>query len=223
MSDHEPAAPVLAGLHVEEGDGLSRGKLLLKGALAVGALYSLGAVGPYLRRALADGSSEVDILNFLLWFEYMQASIYRRGNSEVNDKGEKLSLKKSQKELVELLLTQEGEHIAAMKKVIEKLGGKPKTVGKGEFTFAFREFATLLELAGEVEAAAIGAYNGAIPMLSSKEARELAFTIVQVEGRHAATVLIPGHEEPAPEAFDLGLDEESAIADTEQFTGAFLK
>jgi rubrerythrin len=221
MSDHELLEPSLAGVRTEEGE-LSRGDVLIKGSLAAGALYGLGAIGPYVLRALAASGSELETLNFLLWFEYMQATLYGRGNSEVNDKGEKLPLKSGEKELVELLLAQERQHIAAMRKLIERMGGKPKKEDQGEFAFAFRFQETLWVLAGEVETAAIGTYNGAIPLLKSKEARELASSIVQVEGRHAAMVASPLQLNPAPEAFNLGLDQESAIGVTEQFTGAFL-
>ncbi len=202
----------------ENGEALSRGELLLRGALATGALYGLGAVSPYVRGALAaDEASDVDTLNFLLLFEYLQVSIYNRAKSEVNDKGEKMSLKTKEKELVDLLFTQEGEHVAAVKKMIEKAGGKP--MEKGEYAFAFREYKTFLFIAAEIETTTIGAYNGAIPRLESEEARQLANSIVQVEGRHAAMTRIPIKEEPAPEAFDEGLVENTAAIQVERFTG----
>src|ERR1700742_1455860 len=179
---------------------LSRSDVLLKGALAVGALYGLGAVSPYVRAALADeAKSDVEILNYLLPFEYLQASLYSRGKSEINDKGEKLTLKPDQKELMELLAKQEGEHVAAVKEMIEELGGKP--VEKETYAFAFREYPTLLSLASYLEPIAAGAYNGAIYRLKSEKAQELTASIAQIEGRHAAAVLIPQKEEPAPEAF----------------------
>jgi len=206
----------------EEG-GLSRGDVLIKGAAGAGALYGLGALGPHVRRALAKTESELETLNFLLWFEYMQATLYGRGNSEVNDKKEKLPLKPDEKALMELLLEQERQHIGAMRKLIEKLGGKPKKEDKSEFSFAFRFNETLYVIAEVVEGAAIGAYNGAIPLLKSEEARELASSIVQVEGRHAAMVTAPFHGQPAPEAFNLGLTQESAIVYTVQYTAALLK
>jgi len=199
---------------------LSRGDVLLKGALALGALYGAGAVSPYVRRALAaDAKGDVDVLNFLLPFEYLQVSLYNRGNSEKNYRGERLTLKGQEKELAELLVEQEGEHLTAMKEMLEEMGGKP--VAEKDYAFAYRDYATWLELGASLEASAIGAYNGAIPMLESEEARELAFSIVQVEGRHAAAVRIPNKEDPAPEAFDIGLPEDSAINSLLPFTGEY--
>jgi rubrerythrin len=199
---------------------LSRGDVLLKGALALGALYGAGAVSPYVQRALAaNAKGDVGVLNFLLPFEYIQVSLYNRGNSGENYYGEKLNLKGEEKELAELLVRQEGQHVAALKELIEELGGKP--VDKGSYAFAYLEYGTWLQLGASLEASAIGAYNGAIPSLESEEARELAFSIVQVEGRHAAMVRIPNKEEPAPEAFDIGLTEDSAINSLVPFTGEY--
>lgn len=220
MRDHEPPGSAPAGARLEDGEELSRGEVLLKGALAAGALYGLSAVTPYVRGALAaSGGSDVDILNFLLPFEYLQETLYTRGHTETNDQGEKMKLKGKEKELVELLFTQEGQHVAAVKKMIESLGGKP--VAKGEYAFAFREFEEFLARAGELEAIAIAAYNGVIPSIEADQARELASSIVQVEGRHAAAVEIKLKEEPAPEAFDKGRTEEDSILHVEQFTGVF--
>lgn len=218
MADSKSSSPALTGVRIDDSGGLSRGDLILKGALVAGALYGVGAIGPYVARALA-ARSDVDILNFLLLFEYLQETIYNRGNSEVNRKGEKMPLKGKEKELLETLSTEEDEHVAAVKEMIEKLDGKPDE--KGDYAFSYLDFATVLRLAEVVERAAIGAYNGAIPLLESAEARELTFSIVQVEGRHAATLLIGMQEDPAPEAFDLGQSEQTSRNSVVQFTGTF--
>lgn len=205
--------------------GLSRGDVLLKAAVALGAIYGAGAVGPYVRRALATNAKEteakddIDTLNFFLPFEYVQVELYNRANSGVNYLGERLNLEGQEKDLAELLATQEDEHLAALKEMIEGLGGTP--VDKGDYAFAYRNYPTFLDLSTILEAAAIGAYNGAIAWLQSQEARELALSIVQVEGRHAAAVRIANQEEPAPEAFDIGAPEDSAINALLPFTGEY--
>jgi rubrerythrin len=214
----ESAVTCLPGVQIG-GEALSRGDVILRGALAAGAMYGLGAIGPYVSDALAGGRDDVDILNFLLPFEYLQAAIYNRGKSELNDKGEKMLLKSEEKALVEGLLADEGRHVSALKKAVEELGGKP--VRKGAYAFAFINFDEFLRLAREIETSAIGAYNGAIPSLKSTKARELAGSIVQVEGRHAAALLIRRKEEPAPTAFDEGLLENTAIISVGRFTGVF--
>jgi len=220
MGDNESSQSLLEGVRFLDEGGMSRSDLLVKGVLAAGAAYGLGAIGPYVRGALAaDKPSEVDVLNFLLSFEYLQASLYNRGNSEINDKGEKLPLKEPEKELVETILGEEGEHVKAMQEQIEDLGGKPEK--KGEYAFSFRIWEQFLTLASELEGIAIRAYNGAIPSLKSQEARELACSVVQVEGRHAASVLIQNKQEPAPEAFDPGDSEVNSINAVVRFTGVY--
>jgi rubrerythrin len=218
MGYSKASQPAVADIQVEDGEEFSRADVILKGALAACALYGLGAVSPYVRGALAaDGAKDVDVLNFLLPFEYLLVSIYNRGLSEINDHGEKLPLKKPEKGLLETLRQEEGEHVSALKEMIEDLGGKP--VKKGNYAFAFREYDTLLELSSRIETTTIGAYNGAIPTLESDEARTLAFSIVQVEGRHVAKLLVLRKEDPAPEAFDAGESEINSINGVLPFTG----
>jgi rubrerythrin len=219
MIDNEIPSPEFVGPPRTE-EELSRGDVFLKAAIAAFGLYGIGAVGPYVRRALAaDGGGDVHILNFLLPFEYLQASLYNRGNSETNTRGGKMRLKAKEKELTETFLAEEGEHVNALKEMIERLGGKP--VAKGNYAFAYRVFSQFLELAGVLEKAAIGAYNGAIPAIESQEARKLAYSIVQVEARHAATVRIGIKEDPAPEPFDPGESEQNSINAVLPFTGVF--
>ena len=199
---------------------LSRADLLLKGALAVGAYYGAAAVGPFVHRALADsGGNDAEVLNYLLPFEYLQVSFYNRVKSEVNDKGEKMKLQSKEKEFIDLLFSQEAQHVAAVEERIEKLGAKP--VKKGNYAFAFRIFEEVLSLAGELESTVVGAWNGAIPRMESAETRELAYEIVQVDARHAATARIGVKEVPAPYAFDHGYPEKDAILHVVPYTGVY--
>lgn len=209
----------LADVEFGAGEELSRGALLAKGALAVGALYGLAAIGPYVSRALAGGESDVDVLNFLLGLEYIQVSLYNRASSGKNDHGEPFPLKGAEKELVTQFLTEEGQHVKALQEMIEEMGGKP--VKKGEYAFAFRVFEQFLELASRIETYSVRAYNGAIARLDSGKARELAYSIVQTDARHAAAASIGKHENPAPEPFEKILTEESAINEMVPFTGVY--
>ncbi len=186
----------------------------------MGAAFGLGAIGPYVTKALAAGGGEdVETLNFLLPFEYLQAELYDRGRRRVNDKGKKMVVSAEQARMIASLLDDERRHVAAVTSMIRKLGGKP--VPTASYAFAYREIEVFLQIAAELETSAIIAYNGVIPSLKSGEARELAGSIVQVEGRHAATVLIPRKEEPAPDAFDRGVSKYEAVASVEKFTGTY--
>ena len=52
--------------------------MILKGALAAGAVYGAVMVGPFVRQALAmSEGGDVDILNFALTLEYLEADLLR--------------------------------------------------------------------------------------------------------------------------------------------------
>ncbi|MGH3264593.1 MAG: ferritin-like domain-containing protein [Trebonia sp.] len=204
MSNQELVHPELAGVHVEEDSGdLSRGEVILKGALAAGAVYGTFMVGPYVRKALAmSGSSDVDILNFALTLEYLESTFYKEALTRAKASGELRSL-------IGLLAEDERQHVEALTATIKKLGGKP--VAEPKFEFPYGNTAGFLKLAQTFEDTGVSAYNGAGPMIKSKEVLGAAGSIVQVEARHAAAIRLQNREEPAPEAFDPSLAEAQVL------------
>jgi hypothetical protein len=199
----------------EHSEGISRADALLTGGLAAGAVLGLGAFGPYLRRALAlAGDSDADTLNLLLKFEHLQIELYEESKS-------RLKASPELKQTIAMLADQEHQHLAALTDQIKKVGGKPLPENKNYGVFGYRRsyVDTFLYLARSLESVTVGAYNGAIPLLKSKEAQRLASSIVQVEGRHAATVALRGGEEPAPEAFDPVRSEYAALDSVIRWAG----
>ena len=162
MSNEQLAHPELAAVQIEEDSGdLSRSDVLLKGALAVGAIYGTAMVGPYVSRALAaSGGSDVDILNFALTLEYLEAKFYEEAKMRAKPSGEL-------KSLVDLIASDEQQHVEALEATIKKLGGKP--VMEPKFNFHYNDTAGFLELAQTFEDTGVSAYNGAGPMIKSKE------------------------------------------------------
>lgn len=192
----------------EHSQGLSRADVIFKGALAAGAVLGAGGVGPYVRKALAlAGDSDADTLNLLLEFEYLQIEFYEESRT-------RLKASAQLRKLIATLAEQEHGHAAALTEQIKKVGGKPILHNRDYGSFSYRRsyLEVFLELAQNLETAAIGAYNGAIPLIKSPEALRLAASIVQIEGRHAAVVSLSAEGgEPAPEAFDPVRDEYSAL------------
>ena len=210
MNKQQLKTPELAAVEVDvEGGDLSRSDVLLKGALAVGAVYGTAMVGPYVRRALAaSGGSDVDILNFALTLEYLEAKFYEEAKSRAKAKGEL-------KSLVNLLASDEQQHVEALAATVKKLGGKP--VAEPKFNFEYSDTAGFLKLAQTFEDTGVSAYNGAGPMIKSKEVLAAAGGIVQVEARHAAAIRLQNKEEPAPAAFDSPLSEKQVLKAVEPF------
>jgi hypothetical protein len=203
--------PELIGVEIvdESGGDISRGDVILKGALAAGAVYGAFMVGPFVRSALAaGGTSDVDILNFALTLEYLESTFYEEAKKKVKASGEL-------KPLISLLASDEKQHVEALEGTIKKLGGKP--VAKPTFNFEYSGTSGFLKLAETFENVGVGAYNGAAPAIKSKEVLGAAGSIVQVEARHAAAIALQNGKEPAPEAFDKALEEKEVLKDVEPF------
>ncbi|HJZ37517.1 MAG TPA: ferritin-like domain-containing protein [Solirubrobacterales bacterium] len=204
--------PELVGVEVvdESGGDISRGDVILKGALAAGAVYGTFMVGPFVRSAFAmgGGTSDVDILNFALTLEYLESTFYEEAMKKVKASGEL-------KPLIKMLAGDEKQHVEALEGTIKKLGGKP--VAKPTFNFEYSGTSGFLKLAETFENVGVGAYNGAAPAIKSKEVLAAAGSIVQVEARHAAAIALQNGMEPAPEAFDKALEEKEVLKDVEPF------
>jgi Ferritin-like domain len=196
--DHQHAE--LAGVEVH---GMSRASFILKGALATGAVYGAGAVGPFVSDALA-ASSDVDILNFALTLEYLETDFYQ-------SKGKSVGFSGQAKSLATLFGDEEAEHVAALTKAITASGGKP--VKKPTFAFPVTNQASFLKLAYTLENTGVGAYNGAGPSLKSKALLAAAGSIVQIEARHAASIAILTGMPITPNgAFDKPLTQKQVLA-----------
>jgi serine-rich repeat adhesion-like glycoprotein len=205
-----PVSPELAAVEViDDSEDLSRSQVILKGALAVGAVYGALSVGPWVRRALAASKGgDVGILNFALTLEYLESAFYKEAESRAGAKGEL-------KSLISLLAKDEQQHVEALAGTIKKLGGKP--VAEPKFNFEYDDTAGFLELAQVFEDTGVSAYNGAGPAIKSKEVLTAAGSIVQVEARHAAAIRLQNKAEPAPEAFDKALPEAKVLKAVEPF------
>jgi serine-rich repeat adhesion-like glycoprotein len=210
MTDQEMAQPELAGVRIDEDSGdLSRSEVILKGALAAGAVYGAAMVGPFVRQALAmsDGG-DVGILNFALTLEYLESTFYREAKTRAKARGEL-------KSLIGLIGRDEDEHVGALTETIKKLGGKP--VAEPKFDFPYSNTKGFLRLAQTFEDTGVSAYNGAAPQIKSKEVLAAAGSIVQVEARHAAAIRLQNEQEPSPEAFDPSLDKAMVLKAVEPF------
>ena len=144
MSEEQFAHPELAAVEVvDDSEDLSRGEVILKGALAAGAVYGTLMVGPFVRRALAaSGGGDVEIVNFALTLEYLETAFYEEARKRAGAKGEL-------KSLIDLIAKDERQHVEALTATVKQLGGKP--VAEPTFDFPYSDTAGFLKLAQTFE------------------------------------------------------------------------
>jgi hypothetical protein len=202
MTTQEIANPELAACEVH---GITRSSFILRGALAAGALYGTASVAPFVSQAFAEtGGGDVEILNFALTLEYLEADFY-------NVKGRQVGLSGEARKYARVFGAEESAHVSALSAAIKQLGGKP--VAKPTFVFPATDEKSFLALASVLENTGVGAYNGAGPSLKSKEVLASAGSIVQIEARHAAAIDLLIGKSPTPnEGFDKPLSKAEVLA-----------
>ena len=202
MTENQLTDPQLAACEVH---GMTRGSFILRGALAAGAVYGVGAVAPFVSSALAQtASGDADILNFALTLEYLEAEFYKV-------KGKQVGLSGQAKAYAQQFGDEEAAHVSALQAAIKQLGGTP--VQKPHFVFPATDQASFLALASVLENTGVGAYNGAAPSISNKMVLASAGSIVQVEARHAAAINLLIGKSPTPTAgFDKPLTKQQVLA-----------
>ena len=196
MSKSNMKTPELANIEVQ---GMTRESFIMRGAIAAGSVYGLSTVGPFVSQALAQGDGDVDILNFALTLEYLEAAFYTEALKQVGD------LSGDAKEIATTIRDDENEHVDALAATVKKLGGKPAAKPGVDFGKAFANQKSFLTTAVVFEDLGVGAYNGAGPSIKSKEVLAAAGSIVQVEGRHAGIVRLLNGDKIAPSPFDKGI------------------
>jgi rubrerythrin len=191
-------------LEAVELHGMTRSSFIVRGALAAGAVYGTSAVGPFVRQALAQsGGGDVDVLNFALTLEYLEAAFYKEA-AKID------GLSEDAVKAVETFGNEEQDHVDALTKTIMDLGGKPVKAPSVDFGDLSSE-KDFLKLATTFEDTGVSAYNGAAPSIKSKEVLAAAGSIVQVEARHAAAVRLLAKKDPAPDAFDKTLSMDQVL------------
>lgn len=202
-------ATELTAIRVE---GHSRGAFLLRTALATGGLLGLGAIGPRVQQALAQGADgDVGILNFALTLEYLESEYYAQGLKKVSGLTEEAT------KLAEKLQEDEAAHVEALVKTIGSLGGTPVKKPTFDFSSAYGSADAFLKTANTLEDTGVSAYNGAAPMIESTEVLDAAGSIVQIEARHAALIRLLRDEPPAPLAFDVTSTQDEVLAAVKPF------
>jgi len=162
----------------------SRRKLLKTSAIAAVATPALFAAT--VNKAFADSATVVEVLNFALTLEYLEAEFYEKGNMAPG------LIPESDKMVFEKIGMHEKEHVDFLKTALgDQAVAKPAfdfTAG-GAFPDPFMNYQVFLTLSQAFEDTGVRAYKGQAPRLKDDKPFLLAaLKIHSVEARHAAEV-----------------------------------
>ena len=177
-------------LDAVEGD--TRANFLRKAAAVGGGLVGGGAAFAALAApAGAQSASDVNILNFALTLEFLEAEFYTEAV-----KGGALSGRLAR--FAEVVGEHERAHVAALQKTLGN-----KAVRKPNFDFKGTTDAPALfgTTAAPLESTGTAAYGGAAPMVQSPAVLKAAVSIHSVEARHTSWINHIIGQAPAPTAF----------------------
>jgi rubrerythrin len=191
----DPASQVFGGQPVITFSDEGQRRKFLRAAAVVGFGSTLVALSQRDRLALADASADdLEILNYALTLEYLEADFYTQGLKAELLKGRDL-------ELVTPIRDHEQEHVTVLTDTVKTLGGKP--AAKPKFTYpdgTFDDKKTFLTTASVFEELGVTAYHGQVARIENGDILAAAASIAGVESRHAAVVadLLGGNPFPAP-------------------------
>lgn len=151
-------------------------------ASAVPSSVALGALNNGFQLTSAkDFGSDIDVLNYALTLEYLEAEFYRQGNKANLVSGK-------EKQYLMQIGADEASHVATLTATIQKLGGTPVGAPAVDFGGAFETRKSYLTTAHIFENKGVGAYLGAAGFVKDKMILQAAAGIFGVEARHAAVV-----------------------------------
>jgi len=129
----------------------------------------------------SDFKNDVDVLNYALTLEFLEAEFYKQGNGANLLSGEEAAL-------LQRIGADENAHVVAITDTIKKIGGKPVPAPKVDFGKAFANRETFLKTSHTFENLGVQAYLGAAGFIKDKAILQAAAGIFGVEARHAAVV-----------------------------------
>jgi rubrerythrin len=183
---------IFDGKPVIEFDKESDRRNFIKWAGIVGVGSTLVAGGLGRQWASAKEDSDIDILNYALTLEFLEADFYTQG-LDAN------ILQGRDKELVSPIQAHEQAHVSALSQTITDLGGEP--VKKPGFKYpgaTFKSKDGFLKTASIFEELGVTAYHGQVTKIKNADLLAAAASIAGVESRHAAILADLTGKNPFP-------------------------
>jgi len=181
------------------------------GAVLAGA----GIVGKL--EAQTTGNGDIDILNFALRLERLEAAFYQQGLQKFGATdfanaafAQNFSTKQVSNAYTyfQAIAAHEMTHVMQISAMIQQMGGTLAPADCYVFqpfggdTATFRTADTFIATAAVLENTGVMAYDGAIAQISAANLRTAAATIATVEARHASYLNLLNGQIPFPSAFD---------------------
>lgn len=147
-------------------------------------------------------ASAIDILNYVLALEHLEAAFYRIGLQRfANQDFLSIGLQASVRDYLSTIVGEEVAHVDTFTKVIQSLGGKP--VAEAQYDFGYSDLSGFLNVAASLENTGVAAYTGAVHyLLGNSQLSTAVLTIQGVEARHAAYTNLLTDAAPFPAAFE---------------------
>jgi rubrerythrin len=183
----------------------------VKGSIA-GASGATTLLSADLGRAAAQEMTDIDILQFALGLEHLEAAMYR-AMLAMNWTGSK------EIQYITSFAQHEADHVDALSKTLQSIGEEPATAMDAYQFPAFDSRSAMLNFAKTAEELGVGAYQGAAAAFGNKDYLAFASSIVQVEARHAAIVNLLLGLDPVPAAMTPSLTVDEVLQKASPITG----
>ena len=173
----------------------------------------------------SDDVSDIDILNYALTLEHLEAAYYNDfldnysesevERSEVANYFDRPTLQYSVYQQIQDVRDHEEAHVDALTKTISDLGGTP--VEPANYEFPYSSITEFVAVADRLEAVGVSAYAGAAPMISNPDIIPPALSIHSVEANHQTYFQLLNLQRPAPNAFNPARTMDQVLPIAKQF------
>ncbi|KXX77229.1 Protein rds1 [Madurella mycetomatis] len=161
--------------------------------------------------AAALGLNDIDILQFALTLEWLEAAFYQQGFAQF-PATDFQALGLDQREIDDLINIgkTEEEHVVLLQSAIAQAGVQP--VQPCTYNFGFTDAAGMVATAAVLENVGVSAYLGAAALVSDGSILTTAGSILTIEARHQTFVRAASRGIAVPQAFDTPLSPQQVFS-----------